>query len=350
MRIGLYGMPTSGKTFILDQVDFITVMQGSRMLRQLCNDFDSLDEESKKSVRLKLADELSFQDSFIMDGHYSFGDKIAFTESDGQLYDAFLYLYVSPEVLKSRMESSERNKKYLVYDIAEWQKSEIESLREYCHNNNKDFYVIDNPPENAFGDVNEVLAFIKAVANGYSCLRFAKKCSDEILKICDSDTIVLMDGDKTITVEDSSHAVFGYTTHIYDGNFYTGYQSWKQAKEFMSYSFDDLIEMPVSLNKTICEAFTDNTFILTSGHKRVWSYISQQLGHPFYQGGEMAADTKLFITKFLQHAGKKVVAYGDGMNDYYMLKQADTGYLVTKRDGTISRSLKAKDLEGLILV
>ncbi len=69
MRIGLYGMPTSGKTFILDQVDFIKVMQGSRMLRQLCNDFDSLDEENKKSVRLKLADELSFQDSFIMDGH-----------------------------------------------------------------------------------------------------------------------------------------------------------------------------------------------------------------------------------------------------------------------------------------
>ena len=64
----------------------------------------------------------------------------------------------------------------------------------------------------------------------------------------------------------------------------------------------------------------------------------------------MAAETKLFITKRLQNAGKRVVAYGDGMNDYYMLKQADEGYLVTKLDGTVSNSLTGKDLEGLTLV
>ena len=350
MRIGLYGMPAAGKSYLLDQVDFIEVKQGSRMLREICCDFDSKDDEVKRTIRRKLAKLLSSEDAFIMDGHYSFGDKIAFTESDGQLYDAFLYLYVSPEVLKKRMETSERNSKYLVYDIAEWQESEIESLRKYCHNNDKDFYIIDNPPENFFGDVTEVLEFIKAVANGYSCLGFAKKCSDEILKKTDSDTVVLMDGDKTITIEDSSYAVFGYSTHVYDGNFYTGYQSWRQDKEFKTYNIDALSEMPVALNEAVCEAFTDNTYILTSGHKRVWGYISQRLNIPFYQGVEMAAETKLFITKFLQYAGKKVIAYGDGMNDYYMLKQANTGYLVTKKDGTISRSLKARNLEGLILV
>ena len=42
--------------------------------------------------------------------------------------------------------------------------------------------------------------------------------------------------------------------------------------------------------------------------------------------------------------------YGDGMNDYYMLKQADEGFLVMKQDSSISRSLKGKDLEGLKLV
>lgn len=350
MRIGLYGMPTSGKSYILDQVDSVRVMHGSRMLRQICNDFELKDEEQKRIVRLKLANILSSEDAFIMDGHYSFGDKIAFTESDGRLYDAFLYLYISPEILKKRMKNSERNNKYLGYDIEKWQKYEIESLRKYCHNNNKDFYVIDNPPENEFGDVSEVLEFIAAVVNGYSCLRFAKDCSNEILNTCKSDTVVLMDGDKTITVEDSSYAVFGYNTHIYDGNFYTGFQSWKQEKEFKSYSFDRITEMPVSLNETVCKAITNDTYILTSGHKRVWHYISQQLGIPFYQGVEMAAETKMYITRILQHAGKRVIAYGDGMNDYYMLKQADTGYLVTKKDGTISRSLNDMDLEGISFV
>lgn len=38
------------------------------------------------------------------------------------------------------------------------------------------------------------------------------------------------------------------------------------------------------------------------------------------------------------------------MNDYFMLKQADKGYLVAKQDGTISRSLKGSDTEGLTIV
>ena len=38
------------------------------------------------------------------------------------------------------------------------------------------------------------------------------------------------------------------------------------------------------------------------------------------------------------------------MNDYYMLKQADKGYLVTKADGTVSKSLKGKDLGGIEFV
>lgn len=350
MRIGLYGMPTSGKTFILDRVDFIKVMQGSRMLHELCPDFDTVDENKKNIVRQELANLLAKEDKMIMDGHYAFGNKVVFTEADGRLYDAILYLYISPEVLKSRMELSERNRKYLTYDIEAWQNMEIEELRGYCHKNNKDFYVIDNPPSNTFNDVSEVLGFIRAIVDGYSCKEMADRCVNEILMDSHSDTVVLMDGDKTITTEDTSHAVFGYTTHLYDGNFYTGYQSWKQAKEFESYDFEDLTEMPVPINEKVIQAMTDDTYILTSGHERVWRYIAERLDVSFYSGIEMAAETKLFITKFLQEAGKKVIAYGDGMNDYYMLMYADKGYLVTKKDGSVSRSLRKRSLEGLIRV
>ena len=91
-------------------------------------------------------------------------------------------------------------------------------------------------------------------------------------------------------------------------------------------------------------------YILTSGHERIRRFIAKQLGLDFFYGTRMSAETKLFITKHLQAAGKRVVAYGDGMNDYFMLKQADEGYLIAKRDGTISRSLKGRDTEGLIIV
>ena len=350
MRIGLYGMPTAGKSFILDKIDFIKVMSGSKMLHELCPDFDLRGEEGKQAIRQELADFLMSVDTFIMDGHHSFGDTIVFTENDGYLYDVFLYLYISPEILKERMKCSERNRKYLSLDIADWQEREIEGLRAYCHEKGKDFYVIDNPPENQFTDITIVLEFIKAVVDGYSCVSLSDKCVKDILKRSKTDTVTLMDGDKTITIEDTSNRVFGYTTNLYDGNYYTGYQSWKQGKEFEQYSFDDLTQIPVTLNERVCKVINGDTYILTSGHERIWSYIAKKLGVPYYYGIEMSAETKLYITKGLQEAGKKVIAYGDGMNDFYMLIQADEGYLVSKRDSTVSRSLKGRNLEGLTIV
>jgi shikimate kinase len=350
MRIGLYGMPTAGKTHILDQLDFIEVVVGSRLLREYDPDFDSRDEAGREKDRKAVAQLMMAKETFIMDGHYAFGDEIAFTEDEGKMYDVYLYLYVSPDIIKERMAASDKNRKYLKYNIAEWQNTELAGLRKYCQENGKDFYVLDNPPDNYFEDVSRIIEFIREIVNGYSCATYAKECADYILKKSKSDTIVLLDGDKTLTIEDSSGTVFGYKTNLYDGNFYTGYQAWKQNEEFKQYTFDDLTEMPVHFNENVKNAITEDTYILTSGHERIWRFIAKQLGLDFFYGTQMSAETKLFITKHLQTAGKRVVAYGDGMNDYFMLKQADEGFLIAKRDGTISRSLKGRDTEGLIIV
>lgn len=350
MRIGLYGMPTSGKTYILDQIDFIEVIVGSKLLRQYAPDFDSRDEIGREQARKDVANIMMSKETFIMDGHYAFGNEIAFTEEEGKMYDIYLYLYISPEVLQSRMEASIKNHKYLKYDIKEWQEKEIAGLRSYCHRTNKDFYVIDNPPTNDYADAYSVIEFIKQIVQGYSCLGYAKNCVRDILRKSKSDTIVLLDGDRTLSIEDTSKTVFGYHTQLYDGNFYTGFQAWKQNEEFKQYNVPELVEMPVHLNQFVIDHLTADSYILTSGHEKVWHYIANELNLPFYYGIEMSAETKLYITKMLQDAGKRVVAYGDGMNDYYMLKQADEGYLLRKQDGTISRSLKGKSLEGLIIV
>ena len=152
------------------------------MLRELCPDFYASDEKRKNEIRRQLADSLKNNDNFIMDGHYAFGDTVAFTDNDGSLYDVFMYLYISPQLLEERMQASERNRKYLKYDLEEWQIREIECLRSYCHKHNKDFYVIDNPPENKFDDVKIVLDFIRAVVDGYSCSNYALQCADDIIK------------------------------------------------------------------------------------------------------------------------------------------------------------------------
>lgn len=350
MRIGLYGMPTSGKTYILDQIDFIDVLVGSKLLREYAPDFDKRDEAGREQARKDVASLMMSKETFIMDGHYAFGDEVAFTDEEGKMYDVFLYLYISPDVLCTRMEASAKNQKHMGFDVEEWQKREINCLRSYCHQNNKDFYVLDNPPLNEYADDQAALEFIRQIVQGYSCLGYARKCVEDILRRSKSDTIVLLDGDRTLTVEDSSKTVFEYRTQLFDGNFYTGYQAWKQSEEFKQYSVPELSEMPVHLNPFITARLTEDTFILTSGHEKVWRFIAHELGLPFYYGKEMSAETKLYITKMLQRAGKRVIAYGDGMNDYFMLKQADEGYLLRKQDGTLSRSLKGRDTEGLIIV
>lgn len=77
-----------------------------------------------------------------MDGHYAFGDTIAFTEEEGNMYDVYLYLYIEPAVLRNRIKNSPKNQKYAQYDVEKWQRREIDGLREYCHKHNKDFYVV----------------------------------------------------------------------------------------------------------------------------------------------------------------------------------------------------------------
>lgn len=349
MRLGLYGLPAAGKTYILDRINGIKVFHGSDMLFDINKDFHNTDENGRKAVRKELANSLLKKDDFIMDGHYSFGDNVVFTKEDGKLYDAFLYLYIEPQVLKSRMEKSSKNIKYLKFDIKKWQNTEIEKLREYCHEYDKDFYVIDNQDLGYFDDIDTVLKFIYAVSDGFSCVNFAKEAANDILSMSDFTDITLTDGDRTLIKEDSS-SLARYKTNIFDGNFYTGFQSFVHNENMMKYT-NASKKLPISeitYNDFVLKHM-DNGFILTSGQPDIWKNISEKIKRPVFFGNQMSADTKFFITKFLQ-GNRKVRAFGDSMNDYFMLKRADEAFLIAKPTGELSSSLKNRNLEGIQIV
>lgn len=350
MRIGLYGMPAAGKTYLLDRIHFLDVLSGSRLLREVDPDFDRQDAKGRERARRELAVRCRKRDNFIMDGHYAFGEETAFTEEDGELFDRFVYLYIKPELLKSRMEASDKDRKYAKYDLAAWQRAEIRGLREYCHRHDKDFYVIDCPPDFGSAEVETAVQFFRNLVKGYSCVDFARRIAASILSRAGSDTVTLLDGDKTLILEDSSHAVFDYRTHVFDGNFYTGYQSWMQYREFDSYEIDIPARIPVHRNPKLPEVFQGDVFLLSCGHKAVWEKIAGQFGIPVFAGREMSAETKFFVAKFLRGAHKNVIAYGDSMSDLFCLQEATEGYLVTRQDGSTSRSLQGRDFGGVHLV
>lgn len=342
MRIGLYGLPCSGKNYLLDKVDFMNVKYGSKIMLQKYPEFNFKSLKERNEIRFDLARELKQYDDFIMDGHYSFGEEIAFTEADGDLYDAFIYLYVPIDILKPRMEKSERNQKYLKHDLCKWQSYEIKSLREYCHLNNKDFYIIDSPDNKGVINSKLVLEFIKAVYNGFSCINFSKKIVDELN--IENRTINLIDGDKTFCKEDTSRKFFKYKTKIFDNNFYSGFQSWRLYKDFENFNYSE-----ININDiTIRERFLnlENKIIITSGYPKIWKYICDKMNIPLIFGKEMSADTKYFITKFLKEKNY-IISYGDSMVDYFMLKVAHEGYLYINDEGNISRSLINTDLGGI---
>lgn len=347
MRIGLYGMPTAGKTTILKQIDFLPVLHGSTSLHELAPNFSMLNENEKRLTRLKFAKKCHTFDNLVMDGHYAFGDHVVFTASDGDLYDCFLYLYVHPDILRKRMQRSEKNRKYLSYDISAWQDLEVEKLREYCHSHDKDFYVLDCQPGSTYVRTDNAVSFIREICNGYSNVSFARKIVKQVLSKVQTNKITLLDGDKTLIYEDSSNLAFKYKTHIFDGNFYTGFQTWMQYLEFESYRIDPTCLPKVHRNEKLPEKFHSDTFILSAGNNAIWQTIAKHFGMTVFSGSAMSSDTKYFVTKFLIAQGYQIFAYGDSMGDYYMLKEADKGFLVTKPDGTISRSLKGKKMEGI---
>lgn len=350
MRVGLYGMPTAGKTFIMDQIDFLDVLVGSKLLREYAPDFDKRDEYGREEARKAVANICRQRDMFIMDGHYAFGDETAFTDEEGEMYDQYLYLYIDPGELKRRMEKSEKNQKYLKYDLADWQEREIEGLRSYCHKHNKNFYVIDNPVKNIYADAEETIHFLKDIVVGYSNVNYARKIADLILQNSSSDVITLVDGDKTYIREDSSSVVFDYKTHLFDGNFYSGFQSWKQYREFETYDIHVPEYIDVHKNPKLPKKLEGEVYILSSGNKTVWERLAKQFDMKAFAGREMSAETKYFVTKFLREHGKRVLAYGDSMSDLFMLQEADEGYLISKEDGRISRSLAGAGLGGVTIV
>ena len=350
MKYVLYGLPCAGKTTLLSELTTPVIHGSTELNRMASGRFSNLPDDKKAELRVKYAEWLSERDdSFISDGHYSFLDDVVFTEQDGRLYDVFMYLYCDPESIAQRIQLSLKNERFSklsVERIRKWQNYEIECLRKECHNRNKDFYVIRDATSS---DLQE---FIDQIEKGFSSYTLAESIVDRITSIysvpCE---LHMVDGDKTIIEMDSFRAsTDNYTTHAFDGNFYTGYQSMKFTQESESLKYNMGILTTICLNEAIYSKIADKNYIvLSSGVKKLWDSLSELHGlRNVIANTLISADTKYFVVKLLQGKGYEVIAYGDGKNDYYMLRQADKGYLYI--GSYLSCSLRDSDTAGISLI
>ena len=350
MKYALYGLPCAGKTTVFEGLT-IPVVHGSTELNRMASGrFSDLPDAEKNALRIRYAEQLKTRTgSFISDGHYSFLDDVVFTDAGGELYDDFIYLYCEPETISERLKISDKNREFAglsVERIRKWQNFEIENLRAECHKRNKDFYVVKAIT------ADELQAFIDNIENGFSSYGLAEDIANQIMHFypqpCD---IHICDGDKTVIEQDLFRVCTGgHVTHVFDGNFYTGYQAFMFTKEVENLSYDTEKLSTVDLNGTIFGMVADKNYvILSSGIEMLWERISERFALKNVIADTLiSADTKFFVVKLLQEKGYTVTAYGDGKNDYYMLKQADKGYLYIGK--YLSRSLRDSDLSGISLV
>ena len=137
-------------------------------------------------------------------------------------------------------------------------------------------------------------------------------------------------------------------TKIFDGDFYTGYQSFLFEKELQTASIDKSKIAEITINNEVYDIVASNNYVvLSSGIKDLWSDIAnaKNLG-TIFASPYISADVKYYVVKQLREHGYTIFAYGDSKIDLYMLREADKGFLyIGKR---ISRSLKNESLSGLV--
>lgn len=85
----------------------------------------------------------------------------------------------------------------------------------------------------------------------------------------------MVDGDKTIIIQDSYRFCCNGKTKIFDGDFYTGYQSFLFEKELQTASIDKSKIAEITINNEVYDIVASNNYVvLSSGIKDLWSDIA----------------------------------------------------------------------------
>lgn len=358
MKLAFYGVSCCGKDTLINALLTSGLFnryehpRGSTELKKIAlqfygQEFSNLSEEQKNDVRGIFIKQLEQRENIFVDGHYCFPEKddfrLAFTQSDLELYDIFFYVKADASDIKKRITLSEKNQKYTyltINDIIEWQTKEISELRDTCFKAHKEFIIID-------ADYNNLIPFISNIINNFgerNSLSQAKYLVQIIPEKCNK--VALFDCDRTIIQEDSGNLFFEKNAldldpvkKIFDGDCYSQYQFYKYKQLYASF-----IEIPeprlFHLNNDIIDvlkALRQKGYMIvgvTSGIGAVWKKLDDYyaifdklISNDITQGLIISDFTKGYIAQILVNCGKNVFACGDSLADIYMLESSSLGVI-----------------------
>lgn len=242
--VGLYGVPGSGKTFLLRGLkqnlgqDHFAFYEGSEMIASVVpgglGEFQKLEEDEKIHWR-KLAIDTVRKESVksgkvaVVVGHFMFWSEeqefgtLAYTSKDLDVFTHILYLDVPADtIVQRRLRDAQRSRPPVsVAHLNKWQSEEKTQLRYYCRRHGILFSLI-YPHTQLLNKVSTLLHDFKNHTENYNLFRaesylnevFADKAFDP--GHSQVKTVLVMDADRTLAPED------------------TGLLFWKRVKELQS--------------------------------------------------------------------------------------------------------------------
>lgn len=367
MKYVIYGLPCAGKDYLLSRMPFIQHIKGSEWLNaQSNNKFRELSGEEQNDLRREFIRYVNgiTNSNVIVDGHYAFpkgdGYRQAFTDSDGDCYDVFVYLDTPADVIYERIQGSEKNAIYshlAISDLQAWRDYEVSGLFEEVLKRGKEFILLDN-------DVEGIIRFMKGLVDGsiLTAPQVSRMNANKVIGATSGKKrIVLSDGDKTLTVEDLTKSVsIPEELNVYkafQGDRYTTYQFWKVRQPYATLNDLDDRYAPALSNVHFDKLILDDLskidglkVIVTAGLEDLWSKVAtlsgvmdMAVGSKVNGLNNMSQLGKAYLCRYLRDAGFEVIALGDNMVDYYMLVEADKGYVIAhaKKNASLQNTVQA---------
>ena len=408
--VGLYGVPGSGKTFLLNQLkqelrrEHFAFYQGSEAIATVIpgglDAFQNLREQEKVHWRQLAIDTIGRQclasgQVTVVAGYFMFwpgeGEvgRTVYNQHDLGTYTHILYLDVPAEtVAQRRLDDSERSRPSAsVTHLRKWQQAEKSQLRRLCRHHGILFSLL---PAHSM-PLEKALLLLRdfQYPTGKVNLFLAQKMLDEALDAEHSQlkTVLLFDADRTLAAEDTG-ALFWKTVSksrqlVNDecplkalfssplGYSYTAfyqaalrYQEAASDPEFDAFCQDVVSAVTmypefISLLQLVAEQEHVCAFVVTSsGLRPVWEKVLEREGLSktvkvigngrVTEGVVVTAAVKADLAARLKIVyHMNVWAFGDSPLDLDMLSRADQAIIIVGAEQTRSRNMDAALLNAI---
>jgi uracil phosphoribosyltransferase/adenylate kinase/phosphoserine phosphatase len=401
--VGLYGVPGSGKSFLLNQLkqelekEHFAFYEGSRMIAAVVpgglDAFQKLEEQEKVHWRQLAIDTIGKKcaDSgqvAVVAGHFMFwpeeeeGGQPVYTQMDLDTFTHILYLDVPAEVVaQRRLDDTGRSRPSIsVTHLRQWQQEEKTQLRRLCRHHDILFSLVSSHPM-LLEKVSMLLRDFRDHTEKYN-LSHAERRLDEAL-VADQgqlETVLVMDADRTLAAEDTG-ALFWKTVSnsrrlrdeectlktLFSSPLGYSYTAFRQATLLYEETADDqefdvfcqdvasAVTMHpefVSLLQLVADQEHVSAVVVSCGLRRVWDKVLEREGLSktvkVIGGGRIAdgfvvtaAVKAALVTRLRDTHQMHVWAFGDSLLDLDMLSKAHQAIVVVGEEQTRSKSMDA---------